>query len=223
MAKMPNNKSEHKNPYIDAQREWSDRYGVQTQLSSRWFYVSVILLIICIILSLGIIIQMKSTKIYPYIVEIDQFDRTQNVRPAIPTKVTDERIVKAEIMSVMRDLRLVTPDVALQKKAIKNVINHMASRSAALNEVQKFYKISPYKRAQSVIVGIEIEFLLARTKGSWETVWVEKTRSRSGQLISEERYKGLINVSMNFAANESEIIKNPLGVYFNDFTWAKIK
>ena len=66
----------------------------------------------------GMIYIGSQSKFIPYVVEVDKLGQTLAVAPVDRAKGVDQRVIHAAMASFIQSARLVSPDVALQRKAI---------------------------------------------------------------------------------------------------------
>ncbi len=138
--------------------------------------------------------------------------------------------MRAQLAEFINSARLVTPDVALQRKAIFRAYSMIPSGSAAQGKMNTFYNgdpnLSPFKRAAKEVVSIEIASMIPQTNKTWQIEWIESVRSRkTGQLVVKPfRMRALLTVtqrSTEGSRNEEQLRANPLGIYVVDYSWSK--
>ena len=151
------------------------------------------------------------------------------VAPADRAAPADARVIEASVASFIADARLVTPDVALQRKAVFRVYSMLAPNDPATARMNEWLngaeESSPFKRAAKETVSIEIASVLPQTPETWQVDWVETSRDRQGILKGQPfRMRALVTVYVaepTTSTSEEQIRNNPIGLYVRDFSWAK--
>jgi type IV secretion system protein VirB5 len=143
--------------------------------------------------------------------------------PADQTSRADDRLKRAALYQWVSDLRTVTTDGVAQRKAIDRVYSMIANGSPAQVEIGEFYRTDPpYQRAQTKTVEVDVKAVFAASDRTYQVEWTETARSLSGQVQSEERWKGAFTIAVNPPKDERLIRINPLGIYVTNVSWSKV-
>lgn len=111
-------RGENENPYLSARRTWNDHMrGVQA-LRTMWQMLALFCLLIALAGVGGVIAIGSQSKFIPYVVQVNKLGETLAVSRADVAVVADQRVVHASLASFINDLRMVTPDITLQRRAI---------------------------------------------------------------------------------------------------------
>jgi len=85
---------------------------------------------------------------------------------------------------------------------------------------------SPFVRAAKLTVNTDIGSVLPISATSWQVDWEETTRDRDGGLIGKPVHmRAMLTVYIlppSTHARESDIQRNPLGIYIRDFNWEEV-
>lgn len=193
-----------------------------------WQLVSLGSLLITLAAIGGLITIGSQSKFIPLVFQQDASGNTLSVTRA--DHVGDASIddYRAAAAHFIENIRMVSVDVALQKKAVFQVYSYLNQNDAALTKVQEFYSdkqhSNPFDRAAHEIVSIEIRSVLQESEDTWQVDWVETVRNRDGTLKEKPaQMKALVTMyqdgELNDASNES-ILKNPHLIYVRDFNWS---
>jgi type IV secretion system protein VirB5 len=79
------------NPYLDARREWSERYGHYLVQAKNWRIAAASAFLISLVLALALIISVTKQKVIPYVVEIDKQGNTSAIGVANEFKKHDRK------------------------------------------------------------------------------------------------------------------------------------
>lgn len=217
------------NPYLAARRNWNHHLGSVISARQNWQLVAVLSLLIALASVGGVIHVGSQSRFVPYVIEVDKLGQALAVAPAQSAATADIRVIHAAVASFVSDLRLVTPDVALQRKAVYRVYAMLAANDPATVRATEWLggtdESSPFKRAARETVNIEIISVLPQTPETWQVDWTETVRDRQGVIKDKpSRMRALVTVYTvppTPQTTEEQIRNNPLGIYVRDFSWSK--
>lgn len=221
---------EHENPYLTARRTWNDHVASVVSSRNNAQVLGILSLMIALAGVGGMIHLASQSKFVPYVVEVDKLGQRLAVAPAERAAPTDQRVIHASVASFIGDVRLVTPDVALQRKAVFRLYSMLSSNDPATAKVNEWLNgtedSSPFKRAANETVSTELLSVLPQTAETWQVDWMETVRDRQGIAKGQPfRMRALITVYTIPATpqtTEEQIRNNPLGIYIRDFSWSKL-
>ena len=147
---------ENENPYLSARRTWNDHMrGVQAS-RTMWQLLALLCLLIALAAVGGVIAIGSQSKFIPYVVQVNKLGEAVAVTRADIAGETDPRVVHASLASFINDLRMVTPDVALQRKAIFRAYAMLSNNDPATAKANQWFNGSeasiPFKRAETQTV-----------------------------------------------------------------------
>ncbi|HEI6746127.1 TPA: conjugal transfer protein TrbF [Legionella pneumophila] len=216
------------NPYLNARRAWNVHTAGLMKSLQVWQLVGLGSLLVTLACVGGLITIGSQSKFIPLVFQQDANGNTLSVTRAdnvIQASIDDYRAAAAHFIE---NIRMVSLDVELQKKAVFQVYSYLNANDAALTKVQEFYsdkqQSNPFERAAHEIVSIEIRSVLQESSETWQVDWVETIRNRDGTLKEKPRMmKAMITMyqdnELNDITNES-ILKNPHLIYVRDFNWS---
>ena len=220
---------ENENPYLSARRTWNDHMrGVQAS-RTMWQLLALLCLLIALAAVGGVIAIGSQSKFIPYVVQVNKLGEAVAVTRADIAGETDPRVVHASLASFINDLRMVTPDVALQRKAIFRAYAMLSNNDPATAKANQWFNgseaSSPFKRAETQTVNVEIISVIPQSPETWQVDWLEKVYDRQGHL-TEPPFKmrallRMYNKPTTQSTTEEQIRNNPLGIYIQDFSWSK--
>jgi type IV secretory pathway TrbF-like protein len=220
---------ENTNPYLSARRTWNDHAAANAANRQMWQLLGILALLIALAGVGGMIHIGSQSKFVPYVVEVDKLGQAATVAPAQTAAAADVRVVRSSVASFIADLRLVTPDVALQRKAVFRAYSMLSPKEPATAKAQDWLngteESTPFKRAAKEMVSVEIASVLAQTPQTWQVDWIETTRDRQGVVKGQPiRMRALVTVytvAPSAQTTEEQLRNNPLGIYVRDFSWTK--
>ena len=143
--------------------------------------------------------------------------------------VADQRVIHASVASFINDLRLVTPDIALQRRAIFRTYAMLSTNDPATVKANGWLNgdesSSPFKRAELETVNVEIISVIPQSEETWQVDWLEKVYDRQGHLAEPPfKMRAILRVYTQpptQSTTEEQIRNNPLGIYIQDYSWSK--
>jgi len=219
------------NPYLNARRTWNDRTSSIVSSRNMWQLIGILSMMIALAGVGGIIYIGSQSRFVPYVIEVDKLGQAAAVAPADLAAEVDQRVVHASVASFISDARLVTPDVALQRKAVFRLYSMLSANDPATTKANEWLngtaESSPFKRAVTETVSIEILSVIPQTPDTWQVDWMETVRDRQGVMKDKPfRLRALVTVYTVPATpqtTEEQMRNNPLGIYVRDFSWSKLK
>jgi type IV secretion system protein TrbF len=222
-------KGEDENPYLATRRSWNDQAAANMASRQMWQLLGSLALMVALASVGGMVYIGSQSKFVPYVVEVNKLGERAAVAPAQLAGVSDARVVRADVAAFISDLRMVSPDVALQRKAVYRMYAMLSSSDAAMVKANDWLNgtedSSPFKRAAKETVSIEIASVLPQTGDTWQVDWIETVRDRQGVLKSPPfRMRALVTVYTAPSTpdtTEQQLLDNPLGTHVRDFSWSK--
>ena len=221
--RMPAQETASVNPYLAARREWDERYGSLITRARNWRMAAFLALGIAVIETGGMVALAMRSKVVPFVVAVDNLGRVVASGTADQVSATDDRLKRAALVQWVSDWRTVTSDGVAQRKSIDRVYSMIGRGTPAQVQVSEYYRNDPpYKRAQTQMVSVDVKAVYASSDKSWEVEWVETARGLTGDVQSEQRWKGSFTVAVNPPSDEGLARVNPLGLYLTNLSWSKV-
>lgn len=217
------------NPYLNARRTWNSHVGSLIAARLMWQMVGIVSLLIVLASVGGLIYLGSQPKFVPYVVEVDKLGQARAATALTRAPPVDPRMVKAAVIGFVTNARLVTPDIALQRKAVFDVYAMLTKGTPASNKMTAFFSsaedLNPFKRAESQTVNCEIVSAIPLTDSSWQVEWKEIVRHRkSGAIADQYRMRAVVTLKILpevAGQDEEQMLANPLGIYVSDYAWSK--
>ncbi len=220
---------ENENPYLSARRSWNDHMESMAASRNMWQILAILSLMITLAAVGGIIHIGSQSKFIPYVVQIDHLGEAIAVSRADMAAPADPRVIHASVASFINDLRMVTPDIALQRRAIFRAYAMLSSDDPATAKTNVWLNgtdlSSPFKRAANETVNIEIVSVIPQSPETWQVIWKKSVYDRQGHPKEPPFImRALLTIyAIDSTTNttEEQIRNNPLGIYGRDYSWAK--
>jgi len=217
-----NSSKQSENPYLSARREWNERYGDYISTAKNWRLIAFLAVSISIFAVIGLIYIGSQNKFVPYIVAVDKLGTMLSIKPAQRVQVTDERIIKATLAKFIINFRGIITDTTAQKQAVNDIYAFLAVGDPATNHISDYFKKghSPFERSKKETVTVEISSILPVSQKTWQIEWQEIVYDRKGLQKEKIRMKAIVTIAIHPSDTEESIIRNPMGLYIKDISWA---
>ena len=218
------------NPYLSARRTWNEHVGSVVSSRQTWQVVGILSLLIALAGVGGVIHIGSQSKFIPYVVQVDKMGQTIAAGPVTAADKADPRIVHATVADFITSARMVTPDVALQRKAVFKVYSVLSPNDPATAKMNEWLNgnadASPFKRAAKEMVSIEITSVIPQSPDTWQVDWTETTRDRQGALKGQPvPMRALVTVytaEPTSQTTDEQLRNNPMGIYVRDYSWSRL-
>src|SRR6266851_3438437 len=127
-------------PYLAAHHEWDERYGDLVTRAKNWRAMAFISGSVALVAAGGVVWLSARSRVVPFVVLIDSLGRPLASGTADQASVGDDRLKRAELLSWVENLRMVTTDGIAQRKAIDHVYAHIAGGSHAQAFISEYYR-----------------------------------------------------------------------------------
>src|SRR5271167_1278534 len=142
------------NPYLEARREWDERYADLVLGKRNWQIAASGLMLLSLILASGIVWLVSRSRYIPYVVEVDKLGYALTVpQPLAPASVPDvaARIERNEVAVFIHNARSVTSDPLVEHQMLNSLLAH--ARGAADRFLDAYYHSdgftnNPFKLAE---------------------------------------------------------------------------
>ena len=210
------------NPYINARREWTERYGDYITRARNWRFAAALSFLTTLILAVGLSITATQSKIIPYIIEVDKLGKVAAIAPAEELKQIDTKIIKSVLANFIIESRSVSTDRAIQKRALERIYAYLPRGSSAATYIKDYISHNnPFILAETKTVTVEVSTVLPLSEKSWQAEWQETSHDLQGSLINRKKWKAIISIEFSSPTTEAAIIANPLGLFITQISWAQ--
>src|SRR5438876_6831308 len=209
------------NPYVEARREWNDRYLDLARARRWWQLAAGAELALVGVLAGGLVALSLQHKTIPYVVEVDALGAASAVKPAEAAgRTTDERIVRYQLAAFIRGTRAVLTDRAAMKRGLDQVYAY--ARGSARTFLDDHYRANnPFEIAKTYTVSPAVTSLLQVSDRSWQVRWSEEQRGLDGTLLGTSNWEALLSVETVPPTTADAIQVNPFGLYVTEIRWTK--
>ncbi|MCK1326680.1 conjugal transfer protein TrbF [Bradyrhizobium sp. 156] len=208
------------NPYLAARQEWNERYGSYVKAAAAWRLVGIIAMVMAVIGFAYALFQSTQVKLVPYVVEVDKLGTAMSAGYPQQIEYADPRVVRATLGSFISNFRSVTPDAVVQKQYIDRTYALLRTSDPATQKINDWFRsTSPFEKAKTTTIAVEVNNIVALSNQSYQIDWTEFERDRKGKEIGAHRFRGIATVTLTAPQDEQTIRLNPIGLYLRDFDW----
>jgi type IV secretion system protein VirB5 len=216
------------NLYVEARREWDERYADLVLGKRNWQIAAGGLLILSLILAAGFVWISNRSRYIPYVVEVDKLGYALTVpQPLTPSAVPDvtAKMERYEIATFIRDARSVTSDPQVEHQTLNALLAH--ARGAADRFLNAYYHSdgfthNPFKLAEKQTVSIEIDSILQLSPSSYQVRWSEQQRDLNGVVIgAPTHWEAVLQTQIVPPSSDQAIVSNPLGFFVTQISWTE--
>lgn len=208
------------NPYLAARQEWNERYGSYVRAATAWRIVGITGMLMAVIGFAYGLFQSTQVKLVPYIVEVDRLGTAASAGVPQQIEYADPRVVRATLGSFVSNFRSVSPDAIVQKQYIDRTYALLRTSDPGTEKINAWFRSnSPFEKAKTATIAIEVNNIVALSPQSWQIDWTELERDRKGKETAVRRFRGIATVTLSAPQDESVIRLNPIGLYLHDFDW----
>src|SRR5258708_14489718 len=141
------------NPYLNARKEWDERYGSLIKRAQHWRGAAVLALLVALAEAVVILGVATRPKTVPYVVAVDSLGRVVASGAVERSSPVDQRMEAIALTRWIQDLRGVTSDGLAQRKAIDRGYAMVGSGTAAQTLITAFYRAhQPFESANKETV-----------------------------------------------------------------------
>jgi len=216
------------NPYVNARRSWNSHIGQVMEHGQIGVFVGLLGMLIGLSAVGGITYIGSQSKFIPLVFQQDGSGNTVSMTRAdrIPDgKVDDYRTAVADFIS---NVRLVTPDAELQRKAVLKSYGYLMPSDPAMIKTSEYLngtkEANPFNRAANEMVSVEVKSVLQQSKDTWQIDWQETIRARDGTFKGAPYVmRALVTIyqSKDAEVKSGQIFLNPHFIFIKDYNWSK--
>lgn len=211
-------KNDGGNPFLDARREWVERYGPYIAQARNWRLAAILALLVSMILAVGSVYSATRPKYTPFIVEVNKLGDAIAVAPADPATKADPRVVRAELAAWIVQVRSITSDPTAERAALLHAYAFCAP--AAVSFLNDYFRDhSPFGAARTVAVSVDS--VLPTSPQAVELQWTEYERDPQGRMTETTHWVASIATVIDPPHDEKTILANPIGLYITSINWTQ--
>lgn len=211
-------------PYLNARREWDERYGHLLTQAKNWRLAAGAALGVAALAVLGVAWVSSQSKIQPFVIAVDHLGSPVAVaKPAALQRgqERDERVIRAQVGNWIWNARTLLADFNAQQVLFDRVYGMLAIDATPV--MQSFFENDRMPKIRDrTTVTVEIKTVIPAGGDTWQVDWTEIT-ARPGDTAKKENWRALVTIgfSEKLAAKPELAMWNPYGIFVRQVSWQK--
>jgi type IV secretory pathway TrbF-like protein len=217
------------NPYLAAREEFISTFGDLARGKRNWQVCAFGLLGMQGLILAAYLRLSLSARITPYVVEVDRLGQAVAFGPAEPLRTADARIYVFFLGLFIHHLRTVSADADTERDLLQGAYAFAAGGArATLDSWFADPAHDPRVLGREVSRDVQITSVL-RVPGAagaagktWKVAWRETDRPRVAGAARTATWEAYLTVATHAPTTAEGLLRNPLGLYVTDLSWAEI-
>jgi type IV secretory pathway TrbF-like protein len=219
--------SEDSNRIIAARQEFAGAFGDLARGKRNWQLMSFALVSVLGVVTVSHIRLASSSRIVPYVVEVNRLGQVAAVGAARPMEAPEQRLVASQLAQLIRSIRTVLPSAAAagQAELIRQGYAYMAPEAAGfLNGYFASSRNDPRVLGTRLARQVTVTGVLRVPRSDvWRLQWTEVERStQPGGSSRATQWEGYVTVRIKPPMTADAIQENPLGLYVTTINWTQV-
>jgi type IV secretion system protein TrbF len=204
-------------PYRRARQAWDERIGTARVQAASWRLAFFAVSLLAIVMAVALVVLLRQSRVVPYIVEVNAGGGVVGVAPApIRYEPTDAQI-RFFLGHFVELIGAVPIDPVVAKKNWLTAYGFLTENGA--RQLNAFAAAAdPLGRVGKERVEINVRNSLRESDRSVQLTWNETVYDPGGAVLSRKERTGLFSVVVMAPRTEDEMLRNPLGLYIDNFS-----
>jgi len=209
---------------LRGRREFADQYMRLSRAVRNWQIAAFVSLGLLSAVTVAYIGLASSSRITPYIVEVDELGQARAFGPAEALQQADERLIVHQLSLFVRNIRTVYEDPLAQKDMIVRAYAFVdQSAQEWLNGYFSKPENDPRLLSRRLSRRIEIQSVIAVPgSDSWKVSWVEIETPKGTDTQVRSAWEGYFTLTQVPPTSTATIEYNPLGLYITAVNWTQV-
>ena len=204
-------------PYQRARQAWDERIGSARVQAASWRLAFFAAALLAIVMGVALVVVLRQSRVVPYIVEVSASGGVVGVAPAaIKYEPTDAQI-RYFLANFVELIGTIPIDPVVAKKNWLMAYGYVTENGARLLNTYAT-NADPFGRIGKQRVEILVRNALRESDRSFQLTWNETVFDPTGAIVSRRERTGLFSVVVLQPRTEEQILKNPLGIYIDNFS-----
>jgi type IV secretion system protein TrbF len=206
-------------PYQKAAQVWDERIGSARVQARNWRLMAIGCLGLVGGLSLQLAVLSTTSRVTPYVVEVERGGNIRAVAPAVESYDPSDAQIAAELARFIEHVREVSIDPVVVKQNWLKAYDYATDRAAqTLNDYAREH--DPFAKIGQRSVSVEITSVVRASPTSFQVRWREKA-FENGSAAGEQSFTGVLTIVTKTPRDAATLHANPLGIYVNAINWSR--
>lgn len=209
---------------LRGRREFADQYMRLARAVRNWQIAAFLALGLLAVVTVAYIGLASSSRITPYIVEVDALGQARAFGPAEVLEEAGERLIIHQLSLFVRNIRTIYEDPLAQKDLIVRAYAFVdQSAQEWLNGYFSKPENDPRLLGRRLSRRVEIRSVIAVPGSeSWKVSWVEIETPKGTDTQVRSAWEGYFTLTQVPPASTAAIEYNPLGLYITALNWTQV-
>jgi type IV secretion system protein VirB5 len=204
-------------PYQRARQVWDERIGSARVQAASWRIAFFAVALLAALLGAAVVLLVQQSRVVPYIVEINPKGGVVGVAPAERPYEPNEAQLRYFLANFVELIGTIPIDPVVAKKNWLTAYGYVTENGARLLNTYAT-NADPFGRVGKQRVEILVRNALRESDRSFQLTWNETVFDPNGAIVSRRERTGLFSVVVLPPKTEEQILKNPLGIYIDNFS-----
>ena len=206
-------------PYQKAAQVWDERLGSSRVQARNWRLLAFGCLGLVGGLSLQLAVLSTTSRVTPYVVEVERGGAIRAVAPAVESYEPSDAQIAAELARFIEHVRGVSIDPVVVKQSWLKAYDYATDRAAqTLNDYAR--ENDPFAKIGQRSVSVEITSVVRASPTSFQLRWREKA-FENGAVAGTQSFTGVLTIVSKPPRDAATLRANPLGIYVNAINWSR--
>ncbi len=213
--------------YQVAQTAFTNQFSHLARGKRNWQLLAFLMTGLVVLLSISTVTLILSSRVVPYIVEVDKLGVPQAFGPAEPLRQTDQRIIIAQLADFTRSIRAVYTDPVSQREALTRAFAYTDQQTSSyLTKLLSDPDQDPRLLGKRMNRTVEVRSIIQiPNTDTYRVQWLEREAapgSPPDPYKTPATWEGLFGVKVQPPTQTDQIERNPMGLYVTSINWQKV-
>jgi type IV secretion system protein TrbF len=206
-------------PYQKAAQVWDERIGSARVQARNWRFMAFGCLGLVGGLSLQLAVLSTTSRVTPYVVEVERGGAIRAVAPAVESYEPSDAQIAAELARFIEHVRGVSIDPVVVKQNWLKAYDYATDRAAqTLNDYAR--ENDPFAKIGQRSVSVEITSVVRASPTSFQLRWREMA-FENGAITGTQSFTCVLTIVSKPPRDATTLRANPLGIYVNAINWSR--
>ena len=206
-------------PYQKAAQVWDMRLGTARVQARNWRLMAFGSLGLSIGLALELVHLASTSRVTPYVVEVERDGAVHAVAPATETYEPSDAQIAWQLGHFVELIRGVSLDPVVVKQKWLKAYDYATDKAAqTLNDYAR--ENDPFGKIGTRSVSVEVTSVVRASPSSFQLRWREKA-FENGAASGTTSYTGVLTIVLKTPRDAATLRANPLGLYVNAINWSR--
>lgn len=210
--------------FLAGRREFTDQFSHLARGKRNWQIAAFAALGLLCVVTFAYIHLASTSRITPYVVEVDALGQARAFGPAERMQTIEDRLTIAQLSIFIRNIRSVYQDPMAQRDMIVRAYAFVdASAQEWLNGYFSDVENDPRLLARKLSRRIEVKSVIAIPESeSWKVTWIEVETPHGTDTQKRTAWEGYLTLKQVPPTSAATIEYNPLGLYITAINWTQV-